>query len=221
MYSLFVTAKRDFLIACRHKTELLVPLCFFFLATTLFPLAVTSDAKTLNLMGPGVIWISALLANLLALDSLFVSDYEDGTLEQIIISPSSLSSQLVGKLVTHWLLASLPLIVSCMVVSTFYYLEIQSVIVLILSLLLGSPVLTVIGSIGSSLTLGARQRGMLLILLVTPLYIPVLIFGTSAVNHAANHLPFSSQLLFLAALLLFSITFAPFLLAQTIRLSVE
>ncbi len=221
MFAIRTIVKRDFLIAYRHKIEFLIPILFFVLVTMLFPLAVTSDPMQLRVMGPGVIWICLLFANMLSLESIFLSDYEDGTLEQMVLSPHSLSLLFFAKIVTHWLLTALPLLAVSFIVAKFFFLSFQTIIVLILSLLLGSPVLTMIGAIGSALTLSLRNRGLMLILLVVPLYLPVLIFAAGAVNDASNHLPITSQLLFLTAFLTLTLTFAPLILASAIKISLE
>jgi heme exporter protein B len=213
--------KRDFSIAYRHRLESLNPIVFFILVILLFPLAITSDAKLLALIGPGIIWITSLLANMLSVETLFMSDYEDGSLEQIVISPYPLVLLVYGKLFAHWLFTAVPIIVVSLIAAKLFFIEKQSIMIVFLSLLLGTPVLTMLGGIGSALTLGLKNRGVLVFLLIVPLYLPILIFGAGAVNDAAMNLPVTGHLLFLAALLVLSLTFAPLIMSAAIKISLE
>jgi heme exporter protein B len=213
--------KRDLLIAYRHRLELLNPLLFFVLIILLFPLAISSEPQKLMAISPGVIWIAGLFATLLSLENIFHSDFEDGTLEQLVLAPQPLSTLVLAKLLAHWLITGLPLILVSLLLSQLLYLPGRGLVTLFVSLLLGTPVLTIIGAIGAALTLGLRNRGLLLILLILPLYLPVLIFGTSAVADAAAGWQAIGQLAFLAAFLTLALTFAPFAIAAALRLSVS
>lgn len=213
--------KTDLVQAYRQKMELLNPLLFFVLVSMLFPLAITTEPAKLMEIGPGVIWITVLLANLLSLENLFHADYLDGSLEQIILNKTSLFLSIFTKILVHWWLNSLPLIVLSFLIAKLYFLPNHSILILFYSLLLGSPIFTLLGSVGAALTLGLRNRGILLLLLVLPLYIPVLIFGVSAVNQANLHLSAVSQLSFLAALLSFSLTFSGLAVVCAVQISTE
>jgi heme exporter protein B len=213
--------KRDLLIAYRHRLELLNPLLFFVLIIMLFPLAISSEPQKLMAISPGVIWIAGLFATLLSLENIFHSDFEDGTLEQLVLAPQPLSILVLAKLLAHWLITGLPLILVSLLLSQLLYLPGQGLVTLFVSLLLGTPVLTIVGAVGAALTLGLRNRGLLLILLILPLYLPVLIFGASAVADATMGWPVISHLAFLAAFLTLALTFAPFAIAAALRLAVS
>lgn len=217
----FNVLKKDLIVAFRQRTALLNPLFFYVLVTLLFPLAITSDPQKLRILGPGVLWITLLFANMLAIDHLFSEDFEDGTLEQILISHNSINSFVMAKLLGHWLMTSLPLLIITVVLANLFFLEYQVVLILIAGLLIGSLIFTIIGGIGAGLTLSLKQRGLLLILLILPLYLPVLIFGAGAVNDANQHLPVASQLIFLAAFLSLAITFGPYAIAASLKISVD
>jgi heme exporter protein B len=221
MHPIYSIIKKDLLLAYRHRMELLNPVSFFVLVTMLFPLAVTSDPAKLMMMGPGMIWIALLLANMLTIENIFLADFEDGTLEQMVLNPTSLPFLVIGKLVAQWLVTAVPLLLITVLLSFLFYIPKQGVTALIASLLLGSPVLTIIGAIGCALTLGLQNRGIILVLLVLPLYIPVLIFGAGAVNDAVLNLPIASQLAFLGAFLALAITFAPLAIAAALKISLE
>lgn len=218
---IFNLIKRDLVIACRHRMELLNPVLFFILVTMLFPLAITSDPEKLMFMGPGIIWVSLLFANMLSIEKIFLTDYEDGTLEQMILNPTPLPLLVLAKLIAHWAVTALPLLFVSMMLCKLFYIPKQAVSVLIFSLILGSPILTMLGAVGCALTLGLRNRGIILVLLVLPLYVPVLIFAAGAVNDASLNLPTTSQLAFLAALLTLSATFVPLAIAACLKISLE
>lgn len=213
--------RRDLLLAFRHRGELANPLLFFIIVITLFPIGISPQPKTLALIAPGVIWVAALLATLLSLDSLFRSDFEDGTLEQLVLSPHSLSLLVLAKVLAHWLVSGLPLIIISPILAYALFLPTDAYPALLLSLLLGTPILSLIGSIGVALTVGLRRGGMLLSLLILPLYIPILIFAASAVNVAADGFNFSGQLYLLSALLALAITLSPFATAAALRISLS
>ena len=166
----------------RRRSDVLTTLFFFVIVVSLFPLSVGPEMNMLRTMAPGVVWVAALLASMLSLGRMFSSDYQDGTLEQMLISPHSLSILVLGKAFAHWLVSGVPLVLMAPVLGIQYDLSVEALLVLTASLLLGTPVLSLIGAIGAALTLGLRGGGVLVSLLVLPLYIPVLIFGSGAVK---------------------------------------
>jgi len=218
---LFCVCRRELSIAIRKPGQWLNPLLFFVIVVTLFPLGVGPSPNTLSLIAPGVLWVSALLAVLLSLDSLFASDYVDGTLEQLVLSEQSLSIIVLGKVLTHWLLSGVPLLIISPLLAMLLNLPTSALPVLMLSLLLGTLTMSLIGAIGAALTVGLNQAGVLLSLLVLPLTVPVLIFGSSAVAAAATDLPANGQLFLLAALAVLGLTLAPFTAAAALRIGVS
>ena len=210
---------RDLRLAMRNRHELANPLIFFVLVVTLFPLAVTPTPDVLRAMAPGVIWVSALLAVLLSLDRLFKQDYDDGSLDQLMLSPNPLVILVFAKVTAHWLLTGLPLVIIAPLLGMFMSLPTEATSVLIYSLLLGTPVLSLIGAIGVSLTVAVNRGGVLLSLIVLPLYIPILIFGASAVDVAMNGLSVKGQLLFLGAVLALAVSLAPLATAVALRIT--
>ncbi|MGR9071894.1 MAG: heme exporter protein CcmB [Gammaproteobacteria bacterium] len=213
--------RRDLILAVRKRAEMANPVLFFILAATLFPLGVGAQAGLLQAIAPGVIWISALLASLLSLDGLFRSDFEDGSLEQLLLSPYPPTILVLAKVLAHWLATGVPLILASPLLGVFLGMESHALKVLIFTLLLGTPVLSLIGAIGVALTVGLRRGGMILSLLVLPLYVPVLIFAGSAVEMASNGLPASAQLYILAALLFLALALTPIPTAAALRMSLE
>lgn len=213
--------RRDLILAVRRPVDVVNSLFFFVIAVSLFPLGVGPDKHTLSQIGPGVIWVAALLAAMLSLGRLFSRDYEDGTLEQMALAPQSLSLLVLGKVAAHWLGSGLPLVLMAPVLGIQLGLNANSLYVLIISLLIGTPVLSLIGSVGAALTLGLRGGGVLISLLVLPLYVPVLIFGAGAVEAARSGLGAEGHLSLLAAFLVFVMAFAPWSTAAAIRISIE
>jgi heme exporter protein B len=211
--------KRDLTIAMRHKDDVLNPLLFFIIVITLFPLGIGPEAQSLARIAPGVIWIAALLATLLSLDRLFKSDHNDGSLEQMLLSPYPTFLLVLGKITAHWLITGLPLIFIAPLLAVLLHLNEQSYIALLLTLLIGTPVLSLLGAVGVALTVGIKKGGVLLSLLVLPLYIPVLIFATSAIETASLDLPYSGQLAIIAALFFGSLTLAPFAVGAALKVS--
>lgn len=212
---------RDFTVAFRHRNEILNPLLFFSLVTLLFPLGVGPSPQLLQTIAPGILWVAALLAALLAADNLFRTDYEDGTLEQLVLSPLPLPLLVIAKILAHWLVSAVPLLLLAPLLAVAFGLEAPAIGVAELTLLLGTPVLAFVGAIGSALTVSLKRNGMLLALLVLPLYVPVLIFGSNAVDTAAAGLPVSGQLYLLAAMLVLSLTLAPLAIAAALKMSVS
>jgi heme exporter protein B len=217
----FAVIRRDLLLAFRRRAEMANPLLFFVLVVTLFPLAVGAQAQLLQSMAPGVIWVSALLAALLSLDNLFRSDFEDGSLEQMLLSPHPLSILVLGKIIAHWLVTGLPLLLVAPLLALFLGLPEQAMGTLWLTLILATPLLSLIGAIGVALTVGLRRGGMILSLLVLPLYVPVLIFASSAVDRAASGLPVSAQMNILASMLLLALVLVPLPTTAALKMSVD
>lgn len=213
--------RRDLLLAFRRRAEMANPLLFFVMVVTLFPLAVGAQPNLLQAMAPGVIWVSALLAALLSLDGLFRSDFEDGSLEQLLLSPHPLSVLILGKIFSHWLVTGLPLLLVAPLLALFLGLPDRAMPTLWLTLMLATPMLSLIGAIGVALTVGLRRGGMILSLLVLPLYIPVLIFASSAVDRAASGLPVTAQINILLAMLFLAVVLTPLPTAAALKMSVN
>jgi heme exporter protein B len=213
--------RRDFLLAYRRRAELLQPLVFLMVVTTLFPLGVGPSPQLLANVAPGVIWIAALLASVLSLDSLFRSDFEDGTLEQMVLSGQSLALIALARTVAHWLVAGLPIVLLSPLLALWMNLPEQGMSIMIKSLIIGTPVLSLIGAIGGALTVSLKRGSQLLSLLVFPLYVPLLILATSAVSAAVADLPYTGQLGLMIAGLIASLTLAPFATAAALKLSLS
>jgi heme exporter protein B len=215
----FALLRRDLAVAYRRRAEAANPLMFFIVVAALFPLGLGADPKVLQAAAPGLIWVAALLATLLSLDSIFRSDFEDGSLEQLVLSAHPLSVLVLSKVIAHWLVTGLPLIVVAPLLASMLGLPGHALGVLVATLALGTPVLSLIGAIGVALTVGLRRGGVLLSLLVLPLYVPVLVFGSNAVAMAAAGLPVAAQLYMLAALFMLALTLASFPTAAALRIS--
>lgn len=213
--------RREVSLALRQKGEVLTPLVFFVVIASLFPLGVGPESALLLRMAPGVLWVSALLAAMLSLQRLFATDYADGSLEQMVLSATPLPMLAAAKALSHFLLSGLPLVLMAPVLGLQFGLDSRALGILMLSLLLGTPTLSLIGGIGAALTLGVRGAGVLLSLLVLPLYIPVLIFGAGAVEADAAGLGAGGHLSLLAALLVLSLFFAPFATTAALKISLE
>ncbi|MXS83387.1 heme exporter protein CcmB [Nitrosomonas oligotropha] len=213
--------KRDLLLAVRRQADVLTTLFFFIIVVSLFPLSVGPEMNMLRTMAPGVVWVAALLASMLSLGRMFSNDYLDGTLEQMLLSPQSLSLLVLGKAAAHWLVTGVPLVLMAPVLGIQYDLPGEALLVLTAALLLGTPVLSLIGAIGAALTLGLRGGGVLVSLLVLPLYIPVLIFGAGAVEANMSGMEFDAHLSLIGAFLLVSVVFAPWAAASALRVSLE
>jgi len=213
--------KRDLTLAVRHRAEMVNPLLFFILVTSLFPLGVGANPNLLQAIGPGVIWVAALLAALLSLDNIFRSDFEDGTLEQFLLSSHPVSILVLAKVTAHWLVTGLPLLLVSPLLGVLLGLSGDGIRILMLTLLLGTPVLSLLGAVGVALTVGLRKGGMILSLLVLPLYVPLLIFAASAVDTAAAGLPVSAHLLFISALLVLALSLSPPATAAALRISLS
>jgi heme exporter protein B len=213
--------KRDLTLAMRHRAEMVNPLLFFILVTSLFPLGVGANPNLLQTIGPGVIWVAALLAALLSLDNIFRSDFEDGTLEQFLLSSHPVSVLVLAKVTAHWLVTGLPLLLVSPLLGVLLGLTGDGIRILMLTLLLGTPVLSLLGAVGVALTVGLRKGGMILSLLVLPLYVPLLIFAAGAVDTASAGLPVSAHLLFISALLVLALSLSPPATAAALRISLS
>jgi heme exporter protein B len=218
---LVLVIKRDLVLAMRRRADVLTTLIFFVMVVSLFPLGVGPELGMLRKMAPGVLWVAALLASMLSLGRLFSADYLDGTLEQMMLAPQSLSMLVLGKMTAHWMVSGLPLVLMAPVLGLQFDMTVQALGVLIVGLMLGTPVLSMLGAIGAALTLGLRGGGVLLSLLVLPLCIPVLIFGTGAVEAISSGLSIASHLSLLGALLVMALVFTPWVTAQALRISME
>lgn len=212
---------RDLRVAFRRPGELLQPLVFFAIVTTLFPLGISPELAQLRVVAPGVVWVAALLSSLLALEFLFRDDAHDGTLEQYALSGQSLTWLLFAKTTSHWLLTGLPLAVMAPLAGMALGVPAAAVPGIVASIALGSIALSLVGSIGASLTLGVRRSGVLLSILTLPLTIPVLIFGASATERAIAGEDFSAPLYLLAAIAVLGVTLAPLAAAAAVRISLE
>lgn len=217
----FMMVRRDLILALRQRSELANPLLFFVLVVSLFPLGVSPDSALLRTLAPGVIWVAALLATLLALDNLFRSDFDDGSLEQLLVSPQPTTVLVLAKVLAHWLLTGLPLLLAAPLLGLLLSMPAAALGTLLATLALGTPTLSLVGAIGVALTVGLRRGGALLSLLVLPLYIPVLIFGANAVDAAAAGLPATGQLYVLGAILALAAALAPLAAAAALRISVN
>lgn len=210
---------RDVVVAFRHPSDLVNPLIFFLIVVTLFPLAISPERQFLSQAAPGVLWVAALLATLLSLDMMFQSDFQDGTLEQLLLSPQPLYITILAKVLGHWLLSGLPLALLSPLLAMMMFLPTEALPALVITLLIGTPVLSFIGAVGSALTVGLRKSGLLLSLLVLPLYIPVLIFSAGAVRAAATGLPIVGHLALLGAMLAMALVLAPLAISAGLRIS--
>ncbi len=213
--------RRDLLLAWQRPGDMLNPLFFFAIVSTLFPLAVGPSPEQLAFSGPGVVWVAALLAALLSLHSLFLGDWEDGTLDQLILSPQPLPLLALGKTAAHWLVSGLPLVLVSPLIAMTFQMPAQSVGVMMLTLTLGTASLSLLGSVGAALTVGLNRGNALLSLLVLPLAMPVLIFGARTVSLAAADEAVAAGLYFLSAYFVLALTFAPFATAAALRISNE
>ncbi|MDP1559723.1 MAG: heme exporter protein CcmB [Nitrosomonas sp.] len=213
--------QRDLLLAMRRQSDVLTTLFFFIIVVSLFPLSVGPEMNMLRTMAPGIVWVAALLASMLSLGRMFSSDYLDGTLEQMLLSPHSLFLLVLGKALAHWLVTGVPLVLMAPILGIQYDLPADALFVLTASLLLGTPILSLIGAIGAALTLGLRGGGVLVSLLVLPLYIPVLIFGSGAVEASSAGLGYGAHFSLLGAFLLVAVAFSPWATASSLRISME
>jgi heme exporter protein B len=213
--------RRDLSLALRRKSEVMTSVFFFVVVASLFPLGIGPEMNTLRLIAPGVLWVGALLASMLSLGRLFSGDHRDGTLEQMVLSSASLPGLVGAKILAHWLLSGLPLVLLSPLLALQFDLSTEAIGVLMLTLLLGTPLLSLIGAVGAALTLGVRGADVLLSLLVLPLYMPALVFGTGAVQAQTAGLGASAHLSILAAMLLVAVVLSPWACAAALRIALE
>jgi heme exporter protein B len=213
--------RRDLLLAMRHRSDVAMSVFFVVIVASLFPLGVGPESTVLRMIGPGVLWVTALLACLLSLGRLFTADYLDGVLEQMLLIPQPLVVLVVGKVFAHWVISGLPVVLLSPLLGLQFGLGGDSLGVLTLSLLLGTPTLSMIGAIGAALTLGLRGSGFLVALLVLPLFVPVLIFGAGAVTSSLAGIGSEANLSLLGACFLLSLAFAPWATAVALRIALE
>jgi len=210
---------RELRVSVRNRQDLLNPLLFYLITVSLFPLGVSPDIDFLRDAGAGILWVAALLATLMSLDRLFRQDFEDGTLEQMMLQPHPLFVLVLGKVIAHWIVTGIPLVLLTPVLSLMLFQPADTVATLCLTLLLGTPILMLVGAIGAALTLGLKNGGILLSLLVVPLYIPVLVFGTGTVAAQLIGTPIASYFAILGAMLALAFTLAPFAITAALRIS--
>ena len=213
--------RRDLLLAFRRRSDVFNTLVFFIIVVSLFPLGVGPEPNQLRAMAPGVIWVAALLASMLALNRLFAADFADGTLEQMALSPEPLFLLVIAKVLAHWLVAGLPLVLIAPVLGIQFDMPADAIVVMAASLVLGTPVLSLIGAVGAALTLGVRGGGVLVALLVLPLYVPVLVFGAGAVVASSAGLSAQAHLLLIGASLALSLVLSPWATAMALRISLD
>jgi heme exporter protein B len=218
---IFAIIRRDLLLAMRRKSEVLTALFFFIIVVSLFPLGIGPEPALLRKIAPGVLWVAALLATMLGLTRLFAPDHADGTLEQMVLAPSPLGLLITGKIAAHWITTGLPLVLLAPVLGIQFDLAPDALGILVVALLLGTPLLSLIGAIGAALTLGVRGGGVLLSLLVLPLYVPALIFGAGAVEAHISGLGAGGHLSLLAALLALAVFFAPWATTAALKIALE
>ncbi len=219
MVALKAVFLKDLALAYRQRAELMQPLMFFVLVITLFPLAIGPNLETLQRIGGGVIWVAAILSLLLGMERMFRDDFADGSLEQYILSPTPLYMIVVVKVLTHWLMHIVPLFLISPLLAVFLNLTMDMYVALMLTLVLGTPLISFVGAIGVALTVGLHRGGVLLALLLIPIFIPLLIFATSAIESASMLLPYHPQLAIIAALLLFSVALSPMAIAYSLKVS--
>jgi heme exporter protein B len=207
--------------AFRHRSDILNPVWFFIIVVTLFPLGIGTDPALLQRIAPGIIWVAALLAALLSFERLFKDDFIDGSLEQLMLAPFPLAWLVSAKVFAHWLLTGLPILLVSPLLGAFLALDIDTYFALFLTLLIGTPILSLFGAIGVALTVGLRKGGILLSLILLPLSIPILIFSTMAIDAAAYGQSYLGLLALLGAMLISAIILAPFAIAASLRVSVS
>ncbi len=221
-YEAFIaTLKRDLLVAFKRKNDIVNPFMFFIIVCSLFPIGISPDPERLGEIAAGVLWISALLASLLAMDSLFRNDFEDGSLEQLLISPHPLYFLVLAKNIAHWLISGLPVVIISPVVAYMLRLPGDSYGALFATLLIGTPVLSLVGSIGVALTVGLGSRGLILAVITLPMSVPVLIAGTLTIQETLNGASLVGYMAILGAMFIGSLTLAPLASATALRISVN
>ncbi|MEM7401883.1 MAG: heme exporter protein CcmB [Pseudomonadota bacterium] len=222
MFNALITIiRRDLLVAFRRRAELMNPIIFYVIVVTLFPLGVSLDQEFLSKLAPGVVWVTALLAALISMESIFRQDFDDGSVEQLFLSQHPPTLLILGKVIAHWLVTGLPMLVIVPLMALLLYIPSQAITTLFLTLLIGTPILSLIGAIGVALTAGLRGGGVLLGLLVLPLYIPVLIFASGAVSAVINGMSSEGQLAFLCAGLILALILSPLAISASLKISMN
>jgi len=221
MTTFFDVVHRDLRLALRQGTDSIMVVAFFVLTVVLFPFGIGPESNVLERVAPGVLWVVALLASMLSLDRLFQADYEDGSLELLSLTPAPLSVLVIAKVTAHWLTTGLPLMAAAPLLAVLLNMNADGFSTLMLAMLLGTPSLSLIGAIGAGLVLGARRGGVLVSLLILPLYVPVLIFGVGAVDAAVHGFSPKAQLLVLGAILLAALPMAPWATSAALRQAIE
>lgn len=222
MFSALLTIiRRDLLVAFRRRAELMNPILFYVIVVTLFPLGVSPDQEFLSRLAPGVVWVTALLAALISMESIFRQDFDDGSVEQLFLSQHPPTVLILGKVIAHWLITGLPMLIIVPLMALLLYIPQQAIPTLFLTVLIGTPILSLIGAIGVALTAGLRGGGVLLGLLVLPLYIPVLIFASGAVSAAIEGLPYSGHLAMLGSGLILALILAPLAISASLKISMS
>jgi heme exporter protein B len=219
MHLFLFILQRDLKLAIRNRREMANPLVFFVIVVSLFPLGVSPDQELLSEIAPGIIWVTALLATLMSMDSMFRSDYEDGSLEQLLLLPGSKVLLIGAKILAHWLSVGVPLIIIAPVMSLLLYMPVETIPSLIITLIISTPILSLLGSLGVALTLSLKSGGILSSLLILPFYIPVLIFSTMAIAAAADYQPVSGYYALLGAFLIMSLILIPFAVVAALKVS--
>lgn len=219
--ALFTIIQRDLLVAFRRRAELMNPILFYVIVVTLFPLGVTPDHEFLSQLAPGVVWVTALMAALISMESIFRQDFDDGSVEQLFLSQHPPTLLIFGKVIAHWMITGLPMLVIVPIMATLLYIPSQAIPALIITLLLGTPILSLIGAIGVALTAGLRGGGVLLGLLILPLYIPVLIFSTGAVSAAVDGQIYSGHIALLGAGLILALMLSPLAISASLKISLN
>jgi heme exporter protein B len=219
--ALYVSLKRELTICARHKGDLANPLIFFLIVVVFTPLGISADPNMLAKIAPGMLWVIALLATLLSLDGLFLSDFDDGSLEQMALSPQPLALLVLTKVLAHWLLTGVPLTLLAPLLGVMLSLPVDGYATLLISLLIGTASLSLIGAIGAALTVGLRKGGLLLSLVIMPFYVPVLIFGSGAVKNAIDGFAVGAELAVLSAMLFGWLIIAPFAIAGGLKISIK
>ena len=212
---------RELMLAWRRRSDMLSTVFFFVIVVSLFPFGIGPETQLLRQIAPGVVWVAALLASMLSLGRLFANDYHDGTLEQLLLTPQPLYLVVLGKILAHWIVAEVPLVLIAPLVGLQFGVSRDALWILFVSLLLGTPVLSLIGSVGAALTLGLRGGGVLISILVLPLYIPALIFGAGAVDASIMGMSPVANLYLLGAFAIVSLLFSPWATAAALRISLE
>ena len=218
---LLAVTLRDLVMARRRRVEALLPLGFFVVAAGLFPIGVGPEPQTLRQIAPGVLWVCALLAAMLSVTQMFASDHHDGSLEQMVLAPQPLVVVVAGKVLAHWLTSGIPLVLTAPLIGVLFDMRAQSIVTLTLTLLLGTPILSLLGAVGAALTLGLRSGAALMFLLVLPLTVPALIFGTGAVGAVDAGLSAQAHMSLLGALLILTLLGAPLAAAAALRISLD